>query len=111
MKNKSFLFLTFIVLSASCTSSQQSFKNPIALETSCHFKNRKVVDTFKDQIAELSFQNELYIITFNDRKFIACNLPAGIESKSILISGDILEIYPTERLMGSPLRVTKAYYK
>ncbi len=111
MKSKHFLFMTFILFCAICSFSQQVYKKKITLEKACSFKNRKVVDSFKNQVAELSGRNDLYIITIKDRKYIACNLPVGIQSKSILVSGDVLEIFPTERLMGTPLRVTEAYSK
>ncbi len=103
--------MTFILFFAGCSSSQQVNKKNITLEKNCSFKNRKVVDSFKNQVSEISFRNDLYIITIKDRKYIACNLPVGIQDKSIVVSGDILEIFPTERLMGTPLKVTEAYYK
>ena len=111
MKIKHFLFIAFILVCAGCSFSQQVNNKNITLEKSCSFKNRKVVDSFKNQVAELSWRNDLYIITIKDRKYIACNLPVGIQSKSIVVSGDVLEIFPTERLMGTPLRVTEAYSK
>jgi hypothetical protein len=111
MKNKHFLFLAFMVFCAGCSFSQHVDKKKITLEKSCSFKNRKVVDSLKNQVAELLWRNDLYIITIKNRKYIACNLPVGIQNKSIMVSGDVLEIFPTERLMGTPLRVTEANYK
>ncbi len=111
MKSKHFLFMGFILFCAGCSFSQQVNKKNITLEKNCSFKNRKVVDSITNQVAELSSRNDLYILTIKDRKYIACNLPAGIQSKSIMISGKVLEIFPTERLMGTPLRVTEAYSK
>ena len=111
MKSKHFLFIACVIFCAGCSFSKQGFKQNITLAETCYFKNRKVVDTIKDQVAELSFQNDIYIITIGDRRYIACNLPAGIESKSIMISGNVLEILPTERLMGTPLQLTKAHSK
>jgi len=111
MMIKHFFFMAFILFCAGCSFRQQVYKKKITLEKACSFKNRKVVDSIKNQVAELSGQNDLYIITIKDRKYIACNLPLSIQSKSIMVSGDVLEIFPTERLMGTPLRVTEAYYK
>ncbi len=111
MKSKHFLFVAFLLFCAGCSFSQQANKKNIILEKNCSFKNRKVVDSFKNQAGELFSRNELYVITIKGRKYIACNLPVGIRSKSIMVSGDILEIFPTERLMGTPLRVTEAYSK
>ncbi len=111
MKIKHFLFIIFILFCAGCSFSQQGYNKNITLEKTCTFKDRKVVDSFKNQIGDLSWQNDIYIITIKDRRFIACNLPAGIQNKLIMVSGNVLEILPTERLMGTPLRVTKAYSK
>jgi len=107
MKAKLLLFVA-IVFCSHYPFAQKRYKKCIKLEKNCAFQNRKVTDSFKNQVAYLSFQNDIYILTFKDQKYIVCNLPAGLTSKTLKVSGKVLEILPTERLMGTPLRLTKA---
>ena len=110
--NRKFIFLLIvsIVFSWSCFG-QHAYKKPVKLGKACTYQNRKAVNTLKNKVALLSTENDLYILTINDKRYIPCNLPAGIKSKSIMISGSILQIFPNERLMGTPLRLSKASVK
>ena len=105
-----FLLLASIVFSLPCFA-QHAYKKPVKLSKACSYKNRKPVNSIKNKVALLTRENDFYILTINDQKYMPCNLPGGIKSKSIMISGSILETFPTERLMATPLKLTKAYLK
>ena len=106
--NRIFIFFLIVSIAFSCSCFSQAYKKQVKLGKSCSYQNRKVASSIKNKVAILSKENEFYILTIKDQKYIPCNLPAGIKSKSIMISGSILEIFPNERLMATPLRLTKA---
>ncbi len=111
MKRK-FLFAVMIfILSNGCYPSKNIYSKAIKLQQKCFYENRNVTNSIKDAEAELTVQNNFYVLKVKDRKYIPCNLPAGIKHQSIIISGEILQIMPNERLMGTPLRLSSAYIK
>lgn len=111
MNQKIIFFLIASVLFSLSCFSQHAYKKAVKLSKACSYQNRKVVNSLKNQVAILSRENEFYILAIKDQRYIPCNLPAGIKSKSIMISGSILQIFPNERLMGTPFKLTKAYLK
>ncbi len=104
--------ICFFILSNGCYSQKNLYKNPIKLDKKCFYdQKRSVTDSIKNVEGVLSIENDFYVLVVKDRKYIVCNLPKGIKNKTLLVSGYILQIMPNERLMGTPLRLSKAYSK
>jgi hypothetical protein len=107
--NRKFIFLLIATILFSCSGfAQQAYKKVVKLGKHCSYQNRNVVNSLKNKIAILSRQDEFYILTVKGQKYMPCNLPADIKSGTIMISGFILQIFPNERLMATPLKLTKA---
>lgn len=107
-----FLAIAILIVGNGCYSQKNLYKTPIKLDKKCFYdQKRSVTDSIKNVEGVLSFENDFYVLTVKDRKYIVCNLPKGINNKTILVSGYILQIMPNERLMGTPLRLSKAYGK
>ncbi len=109
---RNFLFnILIFILIYGCYAPKNIYSKSIKLQQKCSYENRNVTDLIKDAEAELTVGNNFYVLIVKNRKFIPCNLPAGIKAQAIIISGEILQIITNERLMGTPLRLSSAYIK
>ncbi|MEW5856111.1 MAG: hypothetical protein AB1861_01795, partial [Cyanobacteriota bacterium] len=75
------------------------------------YNTRTTVQTVKNQEGKVTLVGENYVIVTegtNGTRFVTCNLPDGFktEGKAITFSGEVKEIYPNERLVGTPLKIT-----
>ena len=78
----------------------------------CDFDDRKTVGIVKKQIGQIKrITQEVYAIVTEDNRnrFVPCNLPRKFQKDGLLIifSGNIKEIYPNERVIGTPFKLTK----
>lgn|GEM_PF-2588155 len=78
-------------------------------EEDCHGV-RKSIRKITNQEAEILKIGNRYLISVppGTRRFNPCEIPADLqkEGQKVLFSGVVLEIFPGERLMGSPFRLT-----
>ena len=77
----------------------------------CAFDNRKTVETVKNQVGTIKRLHEtLYIIVSEDNRsrFAPCNLPDKFKQDGLKIrfSGEVKEIYPTERWAATLFKLT-----
>jgi len=75
----------------------------------CHGK-RNVVRSVKSKIGIVMQVGGLYIISdeLGTRRYYPCNLKEDLqkEGMKVIFDGEILEIFPNERLIGTPFRLT-----
>jgi hypothetical protein len=93
------------------TVSQTSPSTLAQLSSTCTYDDRKTVETVKDKKGKVTLVGETYVIVTegNDgTRYATCNLPDAfkVEGKSITFSGEVKEIYPTERWAATPLKIT-----
>ncbi|WP_153797349.1 hypothetical protein [Foetidibacter luteolus] len=104
------LLLFGIAFLNSCTSRPNNKGKEIELKKGCFFddQNRRVVDTLADKVATVSTDNVYFILTIEDNKYLACNIPDNYNGKTIIVSAQILEIFDLERVVATPIRLTAA---
>ena len=114
MNTRIFLLSIFIICFCfyAC-SSKKGFQDNIELVKDCMFdtQGRQTVEKIENVIATVSIENELVFLTVGEDRYITCSLPITLREKEIMISGNVLETFPTERLMATPLQVIKAFRK
>ena len=107
IKSKLLIALFFIASTCFCQSKTNA---TIKLKSKCFFdkQNRKKVCKITNQTAIVSKQGSYIILTIKNKKYFTCNIPSSIQNDSIKVTGYILEIFPTERLIATPLKLTRA---
>ncbi|MFE1747407.1 hypothetical protein [Coleofasciculus sp. H7-2] len=104
-----------IAIAQSSESTQAvtiSQSSPLAqLSSKCSYDNRKTVETVKNQKGKVTLIGDTYVIVSegNDgTRYATCNLPDAFkaEGKAIVFSGEVKEIYPTERWAATPFKIT-----
>jgi thioredoxin-related protein len=113
MNNKHLPFVLIVIslFSLNC-SAQSNLKKRIQLQGSCFWdqKNRKIVDTLKDQVATVTKENNgKYLLLINGKKYLPCNLPKTLNDTTILITGYVLQTLQTEKVIATPIKLIKAY--
>lgn len=99
----------FNAVASESTAALQSKSLPISSE--CAFDTRKTVQTVRNQKGKIKLIGNSYVIITegnNEIRLTACNLPDAlkIEGKTILFSGEVKEIYPNERWIATPFKMT-----
>lgn len=85
---------------------------PHNMEKSCHGV-RKTIRTVVDKEGEIMMIGENILISIppGTRRYKVCDIDVPkelkVEGTKVKFSGEILEIFPNERLMGTPTRLTK----
>lgn len=126
MKN---LFVAYILIfgltamSASCNNKtkplgtdvkveQGSEMIPHSLKEDCHGV-RKTIRTVKDKQGEILMigSNVTINILPGTERYKVCEVPEEIkiDGTKVKFSGEVLEIFPNERLMGTPTRLTEIF--
>ena len=113
MKTK---YISFLVIAISFSGmscyAQSHFKKRIQLQATCFWeqKNRKVTDTFNNQIAIVTKENNgKHLLLINNKKYLTCNLPESIKDTAILITAYVLQTLQTEKVVATPLKLVSAY--
>ncbi len=103
------LFLTFFFINTNCICQKRN-KSKIKLDKTCFFdtQNRKIVDSLSNKIATVKRQFNYIILIINNKKYFTCNIPFTIKQKQICVTGYILETFDTEKVIATPLKITKA---
>lgn len=109
---KFFLSLIVFFLLSKMSPCQDNNKKAIKLKSDCFWENkkRKVIDTLINKTALISREKENYILMIDKKKYFACNLPDKLKGNKIIISGLVYQGLATEKLIGTPLKLTKACY-
>ncbi|MBD2744521.1 hypothetical protein [Coleofasciculus sp. FACHB-1120] len=97
--------------SQTVTISQTSPSKLAQLSSTCTYDDRKTVETVKDKKGKVTLVGETYVIVTEGQdgtRYATCNLPDSFkaEGKAITFSGEVKEIYPTERWAATPLKIT-----
>jgi hypothetical protein len=78
------------------------------LKEDCHGK-RQVTQTFEEKEASILKVGDKYVISTNEgnSRYNPCELPEKLKKDGILVrfSGEVLEIFPNERLIATPFRL------
>lgn len=98
-----------LLFSSICGLSQKTGGKNIQLEKHCFFDapNRFVVDTLLNKSATISKKGKYLILIIGNIKYLPCNLPSAVKQKKIVISGYILNEFETEKVIATPLQLTK----
>lgn len=93
------------------TALQKSQSKSVQLSSECALDDRKTVQTVKNQKGKVVLVGNTYVLVTegnNGTRFAACNLPDALKTdgKAILFSGEVKEIYPTERWAATPFKIT-----
>lgn len=104
-----FLVLTCFFLKT-YSFCQSRNKSKIKLDKTCFFdtQNRKIVDSLSNKIATVKRQFNYIILIIDNKKYFTCNIPFTIKQKQICVTGYILETFETEKVIATPLKITKA---
>jgi hypothetical protein len=74
----------------------------------CHGK-RKVDQTIEDVNASIVKIGDKYVIATNggNSRYLPCEIPGRLKKEGLLVrfSGEVLEIFPNERLIATPFRL------
>ena len=97
--------------SQTVTTSQKILAQSTQLSSKCVYDTRKTVQTVKSQKGKVTLVANNYVIVtegVNGTRFVTCNLPDAFktEGKAIVFSGEVKEIYPNERLVATPFKIT-----
>ena len=96
----------YCILLSRCASYSQ-----VEINLSDCYSDRKNTDTITNVAAEIQKIAQTYCIVLKQahKRYVACNLPDSmqIENTSIIFSGYVKEIFPNERLVGTPFLLTK----
>ena len=73
------------------------------------FPARRVIDSLIDFDVTVIKKNERFFFGYDNTHLEVCDMPnpCKVDSASVKISGDLLEILPNERRMGRPFRLKK----
>lgn len=75
------------------------------------YNDRKNTDTILNAQAEIQKIAQTYCIVVKEahKRYVACNLPDTLqhENTPIIFSGYVKEIFPNERLVGTPFLLTE----
>jgi hypothetical protein len=106
---KTITSITFLLLLSSSANAQKRSK-AIKLINSCYWEDNKrdVSDSLKNVTAIVTEIAGNIYLTINGNKYAACNLPANLKAKKLVISGIVFAPLPTERLAAMPLKITSA---
>jgi hypothetical protein len=78
------------------------------LEEDCHGK-RRVSQTLEEVNASILKIADIFVISTNggNSRYLPCDLPSKLKKDGILVrfSGEVLEIFPNERLIATPFRI------
>ena len=97
----------FIIFCCMQVSAQRKM---IRLDTTCSYngQHREITDTLKNKTATITEVAGRVVLIIDEKKYFACNLPKMADKQKILVSGYVLQVLPYERLIGAPLKLTKA---
>lgn len=73
----------------------------------CYYP-RKTIRTLTDEAGAILRVDDRYLIDADSKgRYLPCEMPAEYRQEGLRVtfSGDKLEIFPNERLMGTPLRL------
>ena len=103
-------FLLILSLFKSDSFCQSRTTPQIKLDKSCFFdkQNRKTNDSLSDKIAKVTRKFNYIILIIDNKKYLTCNIPLTIRQKQLRVTGYILETFKTEKIIATPLKVTKA---
>ncbi len=92
------------------TVSQASPPKLAQLSAKCSYDDRKTVETVKNKKGKVTLVGDTYVIVSegtDGARYATCNLPDAFktEGKTITFSGEVKEIYPTERWAATPLKI------
>lgn len=81
---------------------------PHSKEEDCHGV-RKSIKRVKDQKAEVMLVGKNYLLSVRPgtKRYKPCEIPRNMQKAgtSVVFSAIVLEIFPNERLMGTPIRI------
>ena len=92
------------------SESVESMSIEIENSSSC-FPERKVVATLSAQEVSIIKKGDKYFCSYDNTHLEVCEMPGQFQEEGMTckIDGEILEIYPNERRMGTPFRLQKIY--
>jgi hypothetical protein len=75
------------------------------------FPERKVVSTMTAQEVSIIKKGDKFFCAYENTHLEVCELPNQFQQEGMTckIDGEVLEIYPNERRMGTPFRLQKIY--
>jgi hypothetical protein len=97
-----------VALSQESTQRQNLQVQSAPIPSECSFDTRKTVGSVKNQQGKIERVGDIYRIVTKDSSIVPCNLPDAFkqDSKTILFSGELKEIYPNERWAATPFKIT-----
>jgi len=110
MVTRTIFFLLTLFLFGNKSFCQSGTTLQIKLNKSCFFdkQNRNTIDSLTNKIAKVTRQLNYIILVIDNKKYLTCNIPLTIKQKQIRVTGYILQIFETEKVIATPLKVTKA---
>lgn len=99
-------FIVFLVILNVLSCAYQSRSGHDGLALSDCYKDRKNQENISDQTGSIIMVADQYILLSDDEnsRYLACNLPETYKKTGLKVNYSLItkEIYPNERLMGTP---------
>ena len=95
---------------ATVTQSSEATAIVIKNAKAC-FPERKVMSTLTAQEVSIIKKGDKFFCVHDNTHLEVCEMPSQFQKEGLTckIDGEVLEIYPNERRMGTPFRLYKIY--